>query len=100
MQVKIIMNWDIKQGRDQEYFEFVVREFAPGITRLGLQPTEAWFTVYGQRSQIMMGGITQDFLTMKTLLDSQEWKELHDRLLQYVSNYQQKIVRFSPGFQL
>jgi hypothetical protein len=100
MQVKIIMSWDIKQGRDQEYFEFVVREFAPGITRLGLQPTEAWFSIYGDCPQIMMGGITSDFGTMKTLIDSKEWKELHDRLLQFVNNYQQKIVRFSPGFQL
>jgi hypothetical protein len=100
MQVKIIMSWDIKQGRDQEYFEFVVREFAPGITRLGLQPTEAWFSIYGECPQIMMGGITSDFGAMKTLVDSKEWKELHDRLLQFVNNYQQKIVRFSPGFQL
>ena len=67
MQVKIIMSWDIKPGRDQEYFEFVVREFAPGITRLGLQPTEAWFAIYGECPQIMMGGITSDFGTMKTL---------------------------------
>ncbi|MCC7446779.1 MAG: hypothetical protein IT324_05145 [Anaerolineae bacterium] len=100
MQVKIIMNWDIKPGRDQEYFEFVVREFAPGITRLGLQPTEAWFTVYGECPQIMMGGITTDFDTMKNMLDSKEWQDLQDKLMQYVNNYEQKIVRFSPGFQL
>jgi hypothetical protein len=100
MQVKLIMSWDIKQGRDQEYFEFVVREFAPSITRMGLQPTEAWFAVYGECPQIMMGGITTDFDTMKSLLDSKDWKDLHERLMQFVSNYQQKVVRFSPGFQL
>src|SRR5215510_3326954 len=100
MQVKLIMSWDIKQGRDQEYFEFMVREFAPGITRLGLQPTEAWFAVYGECPQIMMAGITNDFSTMKAFLDSQEYKELRERLLQFVTNYQQKIVRLLPGFQL
>ena len=100
MQVKIIMSWDIKQGHDQEYFEFVVREFAPGITRLGLTPTEAWFAIYGQCPQIMMAGITSDYNTMKSFLDSKEWKDLHERLMQYVSNYSQKIVRFSPNFQL
>ena len=40
---KLLLSWDIKPGRDQEYFEFIVREFAPGITRLGLKPTEPWF---------------------------------------------------------
>ena len=100
MQVKILMSWDIQKGRDQEYFEFVVREFAPTITRMGLQPTEVWFAVYGQCPQIMMGGITPDLDTMKKLVDSKEWNELHERLLQFVQNYQQKVVRFSPGFQL
>jgi len=94
------MSWDIKQNRDQEYFEFVVREFAPGIARLGLQPTEAWFTVYGKRPQIMMGGVTEDYETMKTMLDTKEWAELHDKLLQYVTNYQQKIIRSTPNFPL
>jgi len=100
MQVKLIMSWDIKQNRDQEYFEFVVREFAPGIARLGLQPTEAWFTVFGKRPQIMMGGITEDYQTMKTMLTTPEWNELHEKLLQYVINYQQKVIRSSPNFPL
>ena len=47
--VKLLMNWDIKTGHEQSYFEFVMQEFAPGLMRLGLQPTEAWYTVYGQR---------------------------------------------------
>ena len=100
MQVKLIMSWDIKQNRDQDYFEFVVREFAPGIARLGLQPTEAWFTVFGKRPQIMMGGVTEDFQTMKTMLATKEWGELHERLMQYVTNYQQKIIRSGPNFPL
>lgn len=99
MQVKLIMSWDIKQGRDQEYFEFVVREFAPGVTRLGLKPTQAWFTVYGECSQIMMEGITDDLATMKTMTESKEWKALYERLSEYITNYKQKIVRLAPRFQ-
>jgi hypothetical protein len=100
MQVKLLMQWDIKPGRDQEYFEFVVKEFAPAIAKLGLRPTEAWFTLYGKSPQIMMGGIAQDLSSIKAMLSTQDWKELHDRLLEYVTNYTQKVVRFSPGFQL
>lgn len=99
MQVKLIMTWDIKQGRDQEYFEFVVREFAPGVTRLGLKPTQAWFTVYGEASQIMMEGITDDLATMKAMIEGPEWAALHERLMEYVTNFKQKIVRLAPRFQ-
>ena len=38
MAVKMLMTWDIIPGREQEYFEFVVRDFIPGVQRLGLEP--------------------------------------------------------------
>lgn len=98
--IKLLLTWDIKPGQDQEYFEFMVREFAPGITRLGLTPTEAWFAVYGDCPQILMEGITDDLEAMRKLLVSDDWTTLYDKLLKYVDNYQQKVVRGSPGFQL
>ena len=98
--IKLLLTWDIKPGQDQEYFEFMVREFAPRITRLGLTPTEAWFAVYGDCPQIMMEGITDDLNTMRKLLASEDWSELYGKLLNYVDNYEQKVVRGSPGFQL
>lgn len=100
MMVKLLMSWDIKPGRDSEYFEFVVREFVPGITRLGLQPTEAWFTIYGDRPQVLTGGITEDLDTMQRILSSKEWERLHGRLLEMVTNYRQKIVRATGSLQI
>lgn len=98
--IKLLLSWDIKPGHDQEYFEFMVREFAPGITRLGLTPTEAWFAVYGDCPQILMEGITEDLDVMRKLLASDDWDTLYEKLLTYVDNYQQKIVRASSGFQI
>lgn len=98
--IKLLLSWDIKPGMDQEYFEFMVREFAPGITRLGLTPREAWFAVYGECPQILMEGITDDMDTMRSMLDSEDWQGLHEKLLTYVDNYDQRIVRANPGFQL
>lgn len=98
--VKLLMKWDIKTGHEQPYFEFVMQEFAPGLMRLGLQPTEAWYTVYGKGPQILTGVVTDDLETMRSILDSKEWRELHQRLLAYVTNYDQKIVRATGRFQL
>lgn len=97
---KLLLSWDIKPGRDQEYFEFMVREFAPGLTRLGLTPTEAWFAVYGECPQILMEGISDDLDSLRELLSSDEWETLYNKLLTYVDNYDQRIVRASAGFQL
>jgi hypothetical protein len=98
--IKLLMRWDIRPGKDQEYFEFVVREFVPGITRMGLQPTEAWFTLYGDCSQVLTGGVAEDLKTMRQILASQEWQDLQSKLLDYVTNYEQKIIRATGTLQL
>ncbi len=102
MNVKLIMNWDIKPGRDQEYFEFLVREWIPGTTNLGLKHSGAWVTTYsrGDTSQIMTEGVAKDLDAMKSILDSHDWEELRDQLMEYVVNYEQKIVRVTGDFQL
>ncbi len=98
--VKLLMSWDIKSGREQPYFEFVVREFAPGLMRLGLQPTEAWYTVYGEGPQILTGAVAEDMDTMRRILAGDDWKQLRERLLEFVSNFAQKIINANGRFQL
>ena len=100
MTVKLLMTWDIVPGREQEYFEFVVREFVPGIQRLGIQPTEAWYTTYGQRPQILTGGIAENRHTMERALATDEWEKLRGRLLEFVTNFEWRVVRATGGFQM
>jgi hypothetical protein len=97
---KLMLSWDIKPGLDQQYFEFVVREWVPGITKLGLQPREAWYAVYGDCPQITTAIVNSDLDRMREVLHSDDWSRLNDRLMEYVYNYQQRIVRSLPGFQL
>jgi len=98
--MKLLMSWNIRTGREAEYFEFVVKEFAPGLMRLGLQPTEAWYTVYGDCPQILTGSVAEDIQAIQHVLSSDEWHELMDKLGVYVTDYRQKIVQATGGFQL
>ncbi len=100
MMVKLLMSWDIKPGSESDYFEFIVREFAPGIMKLGVQPTEAWYTVFGDGPQILTGAVAEDLSTMQTILASSDWKLLQDKLFEYVINFNFKIVRATGRFQL
>jgi hypothetical protein len=97
--VKIIMTWDIAPERDQEYFEFIIGEFVPGVQRLGLQPTEAWATLYGSYPQIQVGLLASDIAQARRILKSSEWSLLQDRLFTYVNNFSYKIVPARNGFQ-
>jgi hypothetical protein len=99
MAVKVIMTWDIAAERDQEYFEFVVGEFVPGVQRLGMQPTEAWATVYGPYPQIQVGLLVSDVQQARRILKSSDWSLLQDRLFGYVKNFSYKVVPARNGFQ-
>ena len=94
------MTWDIKPGSETEYFEFIVKEFAPGMMKLGMQPTEAWYTLYGNGPQILTGSITEDLDSMHSILESNDWQQLQTKLFDYVSNFNSKIVRATSRFQL
>lgn len=98
--IKLLMSWDIRQGKESEYFEYVVQEFAPKLMRLGIQPTEAWYTVYGNGPQILTGGVVEDRAALDKILASEEWARLKKKLLTYVTDFTYKIVPHTGNFQM
>ena len=100
MAVKLLMTWDILPGREQEYFEFVVRDFIPGMQRMGMEPSDAWFTMYGEQPQIMAALQIASINALQRVLDSSEWQEMIQRLLDYVENFNFKVVQARAGFQM
>jgi hypothetical protein len=100
MAVKLLMTWDILPGREQEYFEFVVREFIPGIQKLGLEPSDAWFTMYGEQPQILVAAQIPSINSLDHIIKSADWESLTRRLLDDVEDFKYKIVQARTGFQL
>jgi len=94
------MTWDILPDHEQDYFEFVVRDFIPGIQRLGMEPSDAWFTMYGNQPQILVSAQMTGVDALQSVLDSSEWKTLTTNLLDYVENFDYKIVQARAGFQM
>lgn len=100
MAVKLIMTWDILPGREQDYFEFVVRDFIPGLQKLGMEPSDAWYTVFGDQPQIMTTAQMSSLGMLQSTLDSSDWQNLTQSMLDYVENFQYKVVPWRGGFQL
>ena len=87
-------------GQEQKYFEFVVRDFIPGMQHLGMEPSDAWFTMYGDQPQIMAAAQMSDITSLEDALDSNDWEHLTERLLEYVENFKFKVVEARSGFQM
>jgi hypothetical protein len=99
MSVKLMMTWDIVPEHEQEYFEFVIGEFIPGVQRLGFQPVEAWATIYGNYPQIQVGILAEDLPGVQQILRSDDWNKLQEKLFVLVKNYSYKVVQPRNGFQ-
>ncbi len=100
MTVKLLMTWDILPGREQEYFEFVVRELIPGMQHMGLEPSDAWFTMYGDQPQILAIVQSSSMTKLEEVLASSEWDKITNQLMDYVEDLNYKVVPARTGFQL
>jgi hypothetical protein len=98
--VKLLMSWNILPSKERGFLDFLVKEFTPTIQELGIQPTDAWLTVYGEGPQVLAGGVMDTVEQMTKLLDSHQWRGLEHKLLEYVTDYQRKVVLSEGGFQL
>jgi len=99
MGFKVIMTWDIIPEKERDYFEFIVREFMPGIQHAGLNLTDAWATVYGNHPQILVAAIAPSMERINEVLESEAWKKLYDHLLEFVHNFSLKVVDAKSTFQ-
>jgi len=99
MPVKLVMTWDITPEHEQEYFEFVIGEFVPGVQRLGFEPIEAWATLYGDYPQIQVGMLAPDLPVAQRILRSDGWELLREKLFGFVKNFSYKVVPARSGFQ-
>ena len=95
------MQWDIKMGREQDFSEFVVREFAPRLMQLGIEPSEVLYTMYGEGPQMLTLGAVESREKLADIMQSSGWKKLHAQLLTFVTNYSQKaVIDNGRNFQL
>lgn len=100
MPAKLIMQWDIRQETESEYFEFLVHEFIPAMNKMGINDIQVWYTAYGDVEQKMAEGVATSTEEMLRALRSAEWQRLTEKLRGFVDNYRQKVIQASGGFQI
>lgn len=99
MAVKLLMTWDISPEHENDYFDFVISDFVPGVQRLGLQPVDAWATIYGDYPQIQVAMLAETLLDARQAMISDGWTQLQEKLFTLVKNFDYKIVKARGGFQ-
>lgn len=98
-QVKLLLSFDVRAGHENAYRRFVLEEFLPRAQELGLVPTDAWHTAYGNYPTRLIGFVADDLAAARRAMASDEWQALMHRLEGYTGKLAHRLVRFRGGFQ-
>ena len=97
--VKLLLSYDPRPGKREDYFQFFLGEYVPHLEHLGLRMTEAWHTAYGSYPLRLTGFMAPDRDYLDQVLQSETFIQLEVRLLEFVSNYERRIVPADQNFQ-
>jgi hypothetical protein len=97
---KALLTWNIRPGSEREHFQRI-RAFVNKLATLGLDLSDAWYTIYGDSPQVLLGIVAQDEQEepLERVLSSSGWIELLKELEQYITDYRQRIVEIKGQFQ-
>lgn len=98
-QVKLLLSYNIRSGHENAYRRFVMEEFLPKAQEMGLTPTDAWHTAYGNYPTRLIGFVADDLLTVHRAMETDEWQSLMARLEGFTGGVTRRVVRFKGGFQ-
>jgi hypothetical protein len=97
--VKLLMTWDILPGKEQEYFEYHIREFIPALENIGLSLNEAWITVYGKGPKLAAEAVLENLDKAMNLINSSGWDDLSMQLEDFAENFEYKVIPAKKSWQ-
>jgi hypothetical protein len=93
--IKVMISYDMQEGREKEAQEYLVNKLAPGLARLGFRVSDVLFTVWGDSPQITSAGELDDVETARTIFHSDEWRSLADGMDELTNNLNVRVMRSS-----
>ena len=92
MPVKFNQYWTVIPDRIKDYEKYIIKDYIPGLNRLGIQIVAGWSVIIGAYSEIMLEGVSNDLDLLEQALKQSKYKKLNENLLSYVKGYKTKIL--------
>ncbi|MDJ0828460.1 MAG: hypothetical protein QNI92_01340 [Desulfobacterales bacterium] len=92
MAILLTQEWDIIRGKEEEYEEFVENEFIPRGNAMGLTSVGGFYVEVGFGPRIISLKTAKDIESLFKAFFSKEFKQLIIELLEYITNYGNRIL--------
>ena len=91
MPVKFNQYWTVDFDKTQAYEKFIIRDYIPGVNKLGIHIVAGWSVLIGGYSENVLEGISNDLELLEKALRDKKYKELNDELQNYIKKYNSAI---------
>jgi hypothetical protein len=92
MAVVLVQDWDIIMGMEDQYQEFITNTYLPNIEKLRLKSIGGFYVVVGFGPNIISLKQAESLNELTAIMSTQEFKDLHCQLREYVVNYRCRIM--------
>ncbi len=90
--VKLDHYWTIIPEKIDEYNNFIIKKFIPGVNHLHMHTVAAWYVIVGAYSEIIFESASNDLEIIEKALQNEKYQMLKAELLNYVKNYKTKVL--------
>lgn len=97
--VKLLLTYNVLPETIQEYWQFVMGRYVPTMQAMGLQMFDAYQTTYGYQPNRLVMFVAANKETATRVLQSEAWENLNEQLLEFVTDFDYKLVPFREKFQ-
>lgn len=98
--LKLLLSYNVRDETVNEYRQFVLQQYIPGLQEMGFQVSEVWHTAYGDAPNRVIGFVCRERGTVDKLLASRKWETLNETLVSYVLDFSYKVIPYRGIFQL
>lgn len=91
--LKVLISYDMANGKEQECQEYLVNKLAPGLGRLGFRFSDVWFTIWGDAPQILGGGEVRDLNQMHEIFQSRAWEGMLGEMAPLTENFKLRVMQ-------
>jgi len=93
--LKVLISYDMQNGKEQECQDYFVNKFAPGLAKMGFRISDVWYTMWGDAPQILSGGIVDSTKHAQQIFQSSPWETLVDGIEPLTENFKVRFIHMS-----
>lgn len=83
--------WDVMPGKFDDYSSFVIQEYNPALEKMGIRLVGGYYVVVGEGPRIVAVAEVEGVDNLHRILAEKEYRDLSQRLLQYVWKYSSRV---------